>query len=141
MKLLKKIVSTIMLSMLLLLSYESYAANTQNENFNFNFSKLSFAQYTNAREKENASPIFMYVKTLTPNRSFYARVVNENHTDTTYSPKYKVSYINQPYCLHSNAYENKGYGVKVRIRADRIGVGQMSAGGFWSSDSYSCQWE
>ena len=130
-----------MLSFLALIGYTSYAANTNNENFNFNFSRLSFAQYTNAREKEDASPIFMYVKTLTSNRSFYARVVNEDGSNTTYSPKYKITYPNKKYCLHSNAYENKGYGVKVRIRADRIEVGKMSAGGFWSSDSYSCPWE
>lgn len=137
----KRIVSTVLISFLVLIGYTSYAANTNNENFNFNFSSFSFAQYTNAREKEDASPIFMYVKTLTPNRSFYARVVNKDGSFTTYSPKYKITYPNQKYCLHSNAYENKGYGVKVKIRADRIGNAQMSAGGFWSADSYSCPWE
>ncbi|WP_151409496.1 hypothetical protein [Anaerococcus sp. Marseille-P9784] len=141
MKIIKKIVPIFLVSVSLLLSYSSYAANTKNENFHFEFSNFSLAQFTNARDKEDASPIFMYVKSLTQNRSFYARVVNEDGSFTTYSPKYKISYVNAKYCLHSNAYENKGYGVKVKIRGDRIGIGQMFAGGFWSSDSYSCPWE
>lgn len=36
--------------------------------------------------------------------------------------------------------EDRGYGTKIRLRADRQGVGSVYANGWWSPDSTTCGW-
>lgn len=47
----KSIVTGIVMVVALFFAFDSYAGNTNDTNFNFDFSSLSFERYTSAREK------------------------------------------------------------------------------------------
>lgn len=136
----KSIVTGILMLVALVFAFDSYAGNTDDTDFNFDFSNLSFARYTNAREKYDKSPAYMYVKNMSVNRTFAVRVVFEDCSSTSLNKTYYISSANTRNCISSNAVEDKGYGTKIRLRADRQGPGSMYANGWWSPDSTTCGW-
>ena len=136
----KSIVTGIVMVVALFFAFDSYAGNTNDTKFNFNFSSLSFERYTSAREKYDKSPAYMYVKDMSENRTFTVRVVFDDYSSTSYNKIYYISNAKTRNCISSNAVEDRGYGTKIRLRADRQGVGSMYANGWWSPDSTTCGW-
>lgn len=136
----KSIVTGIVMVVALFFAFDSYAGNTNDTNFNFDFSSLSFERYTSAREKYDKSPAYMYVKDMSVNRTFAVKVVFADRSSTSLDKTYYISNAKTRNCISSNAVEDRGYGTKIRLRADRQGVGSMYANGWWSPDSTTCGW-
>ena len=136
----KSLVTGFVMIVALVFAFDSYAGNTNDTNYNFNFSDFSFARYTGSREKYNKSPAYMYVKNMSANRTFAVRVVFADNSPTSYNKIYYISNARKRKCISSNAVEDRGYGTKIRLRADRQGVGSMYANGWWSPDSTTCGW-
>mgnify|MGYP006964238281 CR=1 FL=1 len=136
----KSIVTSFVMLVALVFAFDSYAGNTNDTSFNFNFSDLSFERYTDAREKYDKSPAYIYIKNMSINRTVAVRVVFEDHSSTSLKKIYYISNPRTKECISSNAYEDRGYGTKIRLRLDRQGVGSMYANGWWSPDSTTCGW-
>lgn len=118
----------------------TYAKNNADTIWSWGFGSFSGARYTEAREKHDDTSIYFYVERFeTTNGKMRISVVDENRNQFSYT---KVQEVIEPgmYCLSSYAYEDRGYGVKVRVRGDRIGQTSINANGVWSPDSYGC-WE
>ena len=119
----------------------AYAKNNTDTAWSFNFDPYSLERYTEARHKEDDSSIYFYVNKLgkVNNQYFIIRVVKGDFSELSYTKRELVDRIGM-YCLSSYAYEDYGYGVKVRVRGDRIENRSVYSSGVWSPDSYGC-WE
>lgn len=118
----------------------SHAANTTDTYWAWDFPWYSFERYTEAREKNDASPIYFSVESARlDGGEIEIKVVFDNYAAPSYQ---QVRYVKKPgrYCLSSNAYEDRGKGVRVRVRGDRQGMYNIKASGVWSPDSWSCAW-
>lgn len=117
-----------------------YAGNNTDTSWDWHMPGYSFERYTPAREKWDASPVYFKVdQAQVYGGSVLIRVFFEDGS----APSYQQSkYVKVPgvYCLSSYAYEDQGYGTRVKVRGDRQGAYEMRLSGVWSPDSQSCPW-
>lgn len=142
-KLVTRVLTLLCAVCMLLPLTHAMAANTSDTSWGWNIGSLSGPRYTVPREKTNATPIYFYVEYINLNnaRDGYLRleVVHESGR-TLRNGSYHARNATKPgkYCLSSNAFEDYGYGVKVKVRGDRYKTSGIDASGFWSPDSKSC---
>ena len=137
MKKLKNILSISMVAFIMLNISASLAANTSDTGWSFKFSRATFNQYTPARVKQDASPVYFYVDNIEGN-SIKVRVLAGNGDSSSYTP---YVYISKPgkYCVSSNVYED-GYR-KALVHGQKYNRFSTSTSyGLWSPDSWSCGW-
>ncbi|MEK5390619.1 hypothetical protein NSQ59_09670 [Margalitia sp. FSL K6-0131] len=96
--------------------------------------------YTDPRPKYDSTSAWMKLKDLSgfaTNPSYTASVVKENYSNfsKTWYYTFSKSNINQGVYLSNHAYEDNGYGVKVRIKAVGDGNNSFYGSGDWSPDS------
>lgn len=120
----------------------SFAANTSDTAWGWDIGVLSGSQYTEPREKTNTTPIYFYVESITTNGgSLRVEVVHGNGSKLR-NGKHHARFITAPgkhRCLRSNAYEDYGKGVLVKVQGDRYDSVGIKASGYWSPDSWSCK--
>ena len=135
MKKLKNILSISMVAFIMLNISASLAANTGDTGWSFKFSRATFNQYTPARVKQDASPVYFYVENIEGN-SIKVRVLAGNGDSSSYTP---YVYISKPgkYCVSSNVYED-GYR-KAQVHGQKYNrFSTSTAYGLCSPDSFSC---
>lgn len=119
------------------------AANTADTKWSWNIPLLSLESYTSAREKTDTSPIYFYISSMNKNESsgrLRLVVVNNNGKMFRNWKKFvRYAYGTGKYCLSSNAYEDNGAGVLVKVRGDRQETLHIKASGYWSPDSRTCR--
>lgn len=120
------------------------AQNVKDTNFIFNLSVRGSVSHTEARPKHNATPSYMRFDWIQDGAGGYrVKVVDQNmhnfsrywwsRTFSDHLPSGTKAWIS------SYAFEDRGYGVKVRLHADGGGGvvrgGIWKTGGVWSPDS------
>ena len=120
----------------------SFAANTSDTSWQWEIPWWTLERYTELRRKKDNSPIYFDIE------EFYSRdrggtlelkVVGSDGRMFSYGDEFIVHATSaRTYCISSNAYEDKGYDVAVKVRGDRQKSSQIDAKGVWSPDSWSC---
>ncbi len=109
-------------------------SNHADTKFNFSFSFFNRTQYTNARPKYNATSAYIQMKKRSKKVSFSASVVDSNYKGLSKTWYYKIGTIDKGVYVANYAYEDRGYGVNIRIKATTDGAA-FSTSGNWSPDS------
>ena len=142
----KKILVGVMMSGLVLVtgvaSQHAFAKDNTDSAFNFTFSGNGTAYTDGSRRKEDSSAVYMKLNSIFDgDPTFAAEVVDGsgNYFAKRY-PKvtFAESTIGRGQYLYNNAYEEKGYGVFVKVRADgtrNTANSTWKANGVWSPDS------
>lgn len=115
---------------------QAVAANTDDSPWSFSFSRTNFNLYTPARDKTNATPVYMYVESLKGD-PLKVRAVTGNYIISSYTSLVHVNKVGK-YCISSNIYED-GYN-SARIWAQKYNTFSTSHSWVqWSPDSWSCK--
>lgn len=104
--------------------------------YSFRFTLFNPVQYTNAREKYEYTPLYLKLLSRSENQSFQASAVDSDGGDFSYSPEYRIDTVGKRYYISSNAYEDRGAGVLVRIKGRSNDWTGFRADVDWSPDSY-----
>ncbi|MDD7593788.1 MAG: hypothetical protein PUJ57_06135 [Peptoniphilaceae bacterium] len=139
----KKKLLAIIFATCLLFGAQSLAANTNDTGWDWDMPRLSLARSTPERAKTNSTPVYFYIssyKSSSTEGSILLSVRGQTGAMFTNGKKFVV-YADRigKYCLSSNAYEDYGSGVFVKVRGDRQVANYIAASGVWSPDSSSCQ--
>lgn len=122
-------------------STNANAGNVKDTSYKFYFSPSGSIAHTEARPKYDATPAYMKFGWIQDGAGGYrVKVVDKSCHDFSrfwwsrdfdeYVPSGTESWIS------SYAYEDRGYGVQVRLEAEGSGgSGMWSTGGLWSPDS------
>lgn len=68
-------------------------------------------------------------------QNYTASIIDSNNKNFSQTWYFEVKNINQEYFIYNNAYEDRGSGVKVKIRAYTGDLFGFEASGVWSPDS------
>lgn len=142
----KKILVGVMMSGLVLVtgvaSQNAFAKDTTDSNFSFTFSGNGTAYTDGSRKKEDSSSVYMKLNSIYDgDPTFAAEVVDGsgNYFSKRYPKVHFSEYdLNSGKYLLNNAYEERGYGVYVKVRADgtrNTANSTWKANGVWSPDS------
>ncbi|GGI65004.1 hypothetical protein ACFQOY_08810 [Enterococcus alcedinis] len=110
--------------------------NSSDTSFDYNFAPgLGSTRYTASRVKYDATSAYMKLQSRTKKQNYTASVVDSNNKNFSQTWFVEVKTIGTEYFIPNNAYEDQGYGVKVRIKAHTGDLFGFGASGVWSPDS------
>lgn len=120
----------------------AYAGNTEDKLYTFNFSSSGSVAYTQgSREKQDATSAYMqFINMSSSGGRYRAKVVDSNGNDFSRIIWSRYFYESTPSAtatfIGNYAYEDRGYGVLVKLKAEGDGgTGIWTTNGWWSPDS------
>lgn len=111
------------------------ASNHTDTAWNFNFTVFDKVEYTTARAKQDDTSAYMILTSRSKAQRFTASVVDSSYKNFTKTWYQDIVNVNQDYFVPNYAYEDRGYDVKVRIKATTGDFTGFDANGLWSPDS------
>ena len=114
----------------------STQGNNVDTSYSYDFSPgIGSTRYTSARPKYDATSAYMKLTNRSKKQNYTANVVDSNNKNFSQTWYVEVKNINQEYFIYNNDYEDRGSGVKVKIRAYTGDLFGFEASGVWSPDS------